>query len=664
MKSAVLICKTQSVIEALKVALGEDYLTHVAGNLDDGVEIILRKKPDLVVFEAEPESPERLDDISRIASFGRRIPLIVIATSADLPFSRQAYEAGAAEVLGEPFDRDELFITIAKAERLRQSTVPQPEHKAPHPTPRDMRAAESRAPLSARTVIQSFSGLIRSSFRPRRLAEGLTKAARDLFSPSQVAVFLLNKPRSHYVAAAAINYPGEMLEQLVVKRTDPLAVWLVQNRRVLAEEELSLSGAAEEASPVLTSLSALEGKVAVPLLATGRLNGFMVLGNKLTASSYAPDEIELLALLGSVSSPAIERALDLGWAEAAGRDIKGLLGARAGVILVDSHESVEYLNEWAAAYLGISSDQVNGKRISQLKPELADIAEKCTQNGKPHSLALPSADGDTRRLVATCLPIEPNGANHGGAIFLLYESPAEEAPEVAEETDLRGFWSSLSTRLAHEVKNPLVAIKTFTQLLPERYGEEAFRNQFFKVVSGEVDRLNSITEQLVRFAHPPQLLMEPVKVAQVAQATLSELDEDLRLSKATIDVNIPKDLPDVIADSSALKEVLSCVLGNSIDTSAEANASRILLSAEQVDTSVRITVEDFGEGIRQADLERVFNPFFTTKIRGIGLGLPIARRVIDEHGGKIWLESKEGKGTRVHIDLPIAGSGHEKHSRR
>ena len=179
-----------------------------------------------------------------------------------------------------------------------------------------------------------------------------------------------------------------------------------------------------------------------------------------------------------------------------------------------------------------------------------------------------------------------------------------------------------------------------------------------------MDRLNAITEQLVRFAHPAQLTLAPVGMASVARLALSELDEEIRLSKASVDIDIPGDLPKVLADATALKEALTYVLGNSIDTSMETNATRIVLTAEQVDTSVRVTIEDFGEGIGKADLENVFNPFFTTKIRGIGLGLPIARRIIDDHGGKIWLESKEGEGTRVHIDLPLVGSSHEKHSRR
>lgn len=135
MKSAVVICKTEPVIEALKVALGEDYLTHIVSTVDDGVEVMLRKSPDLVVFEAEPETPERLEDIRKLASLSRSLPLVVIATSANSPFSRQAYEAGAAEVLGEPFDRDELFITIAKAERLRESAMRQAERTAPRPAP-------------------------------------------------------------------------------------------------------------------------------------------------------------------------------------------------------------------------------------------------------------------------------------------------------------------------------------------------------------------------------------------------------------------------------------------------------------------------------------------------------------------------------------------------
>ncbi len=560
MKSALIICRAEAVIESLKIALGEDYLVRLSAGINDAAELVYRDQADLLVIEGEPETQSRLDEIGALSAINPAIPTVVIATSANSPFARRAYEAGAAEVIGKPFDREDLRRSLAKAARLRELALKAAQVTPARSFPTPQAADENRS-ITAQLLLRSLQGLIAAGANSKELSEALAESVSELLAPSSIAVFLLNRSLSHFVCRAAERCPAE-IERQPLNRSDPLVRWLASHRRILSDELIAAEGPTDDAPAVQRSASALGGKVVVPLLGSKRLIGFVALGSKLTSSTYSPGDMELLTRLSFASSPPLEKALEL--------ESRLPEGARAEAI-----------------------------------------------------------------------------------------SEGLEPTPVAAEPELRRFWSNLSARLAHEIKNPLVAIKTFTQLLPERYGEEAFRNQFFKVVSGEVDRLNTITEQLVRFAQPPELSLTPVDLEPVTRLALSELEEEIRLSNAEVVVDVPAVLPKVMADSSAIREALTYIIDNGLDAVAENNSSSIRISASALSsnnaTTIRLTVEDSGIGIVKEQLRDVFVPFFTTKIRGIGLGLSIAKRIIEDHRGNISVESEEGRGTRVHITLPAAG---------
>jgi signal transduction histidine kinase len=215
---------------------------------------------------------------------------------------------------------------------------------------------------------------------------------------------------------------------------------------------------------------------------------------------------------------------------------------------------------------------------------------------------------------------------------------------------------NLAAAVAHEIRNPLSAVSMGLQRLRAEFepAEPEEYRRMVDLVRGEVRRLNTIVEEFLSLARPIQLRPEPVPVA----ALLDEIRELVgpQAGQAGIAIGrvIPASLPDVRADRNRIKQVLLNLVLNAIE--ATPSGGRLTLGAAASSAGLTLTVTDTGSGIPAEVLPRVFEPYVTTKTRGLGLGLAIARQIVEAHGGRIEVESQAGSGTSFRITLPWNGS--------
>jgi signal transduction histidine kinase len=215
---------------------------------------------------------------------------------------------------------------------------------------------------------------------------------------------------------------------------------------------------------------------------------------------------------------------------------------------------------------------------------------------------------------------------------------------------------TLSAGLAHEIRNPLVAIKTFTQLLPERLKDEEFLNKFLNIASGEVDRISSLITELLEFAKPsePKLELEDVNTILDGMILLVSTETSKKLIKLI--KQYATDLPPIRIDREQMKQAFLNILLNAIEATPE-NGKVTVRTRSFVKPGgqpyIQIEVSDTGCGIAAEYLEEIFNPFFTTKETGSGLGLSISHQIVQEHKGYITVESQLDKGSSFYINLPL-----------
>jgi len=211
--------------------------------------------------------------------------------------------------------------------------------------------------------------------------------------------------------------------------------------------------------------------------------------------------------------------------------------------------------------------------------------------------------------------------------------------------------STLAAGMAHEIKNPLSVIKTFSEFLPERYTDPEFREKFTRLVTHEVHKINDLVQRLLDFAKPIPPRRRPTRLSRLIDDTLEFLDEALVRKQIRI-VRAYAVSDAALVDPSQIRQVLLNVLLNSIE--AMEKPGTITISTLGVNGHLEIQIADTGPGIPKERLGQVFDPFFTTKATGTGLGLSVVHSIVTEHGGRVTLSSALGQGTTVRMQLPIA----------
>ncbi len=222
--------------------------------------------------------------------------------------------------------------------------------------------------------------------------------------------------------------------------------------------------------------------------------------------------------------------------------------------------------------------------------------------------------------------------------------------EVRKSDQMKAV-STLSAGLAHEIKNPLASIKTFTDYLQTHYDDPEFRAKFQKIVGGEVERINLIVHRLLDFAKPVLPQLAPVEIPRIVDETLEFLGNEFVQHRVEVRRRYGAK-PPVLGDAKQLKQVFLNVFLNSLQAMNGRGGLDITTAVEG--SEFVVTVSDTGCGIVAKDLPHIFDPFYTTKAGGTGLGLAVVQGIIKEHGGRIEVKSQLGKGTNVILHLPIA----------
>lgn len=237
-----------------------------------------------------------------------------------------------------------------------------------------------------------------------------------------------------------------------------------------------------------------------------------------------------------------------------------------------------------------------------------------------------------------------------------------EDGEDARDIDQLAFIGTLAEGLAQEIRNPLSTINVNVQLLEEDWEQpetERERSSFkrIKELRKQTDHLETILNKFLQFARGLDLQLEDIDLNTFLDELLDSVSPQLDQEGIELERDLSAGIPLVSIDREHFKRALMNLFENAVDVLENAEDARICVTTEESeDGTVRLTVSDSGPGLPDDQQERVFDVFYSTKKGNTGLGLPITRRIVQEHGGVITIESPSNQGTNVHIDLPSAES--------
>ena len=216
----------------------------------------------------------------------------------------------------------------------------------------------------------------------------------------------------------------------------------------------------------------------------------------------------------------------------------------------------------------------------------------------------------------------------------------------------------LAAGLAHEIKNPLTGIKLSIEILAEKIFTSEEDKVFMLKIINEIKRIDSLIKSLLKFARPPKPNLMDSDVNDILNETVTfSLKHPSLSSETSTSINVLKhfdnSLPEIMADPMQLQQVFLNLLLNAIDTMKDGGTLFVKTSYDAGKNAVQIEISDTGKGIDEKVIDKIFQPFFTTKPKGTGLGLAITKRLIEQHGGDISAENNPGGGATFKISLPV-----------
>jgi two-component system, LuxR family, sensor kinase FixL len=336
--------------------------------------------------------------------------------------------------------------------------------------------------------------------------------------------------------------------------------------------------------------------------------------------------------------------------------------AMDGIIVIDERGVVEAFNPSAQRLFGYRESDMIGRNVSVLMPspyreEHDGYVSRYLKTGEARIIGV-GREVSGRRADGTLFPVHLSvgemvlgGERKFTGILHDLSSRVRMEEQLREQAALVRL-GEMAAVIAHEVKNPLAGIRGAVQVIGGRLEKNSREALVIGEILSRIDTLNGLIQDLLLFARPPHPKPAPVDVSPLVLTTAEFLGSDPAMSGVRIDVE--GSAPPLAADAELLKIVFLNLLVNSAH--AMRGEGRILVSIGVSDGTCRVTVADGGPGIPPDIREKIFTPFFTTKARGTGLGLPTAKRLIEAHHGTIQIDCPPGGGTTVTVQLPLATS--------
>lgn len=330
-----------------------------------------------------------------------------------------------------------------------------------------------------------------------------------------------------------------------------------------------------------------------------------------------------------------------------------------GLIVTDSEGKIILCNQFAEHLASVAENEVVGfAPEGVLAPELTLALEaRRMQTAGPvqKEIVLSDNKGVVRTLQLHSLSVVDNEGAPAGVMLLIQDlSQVKSLEEELRRSERLAALGKMAAGVAHELRNPLSSIKGLAILLRSRFQEKSSDQETADILVQEVERLNRSIGELLDYARPQKLIKQDIHPEELVGKAVSLIRMDAESVGVRVEIQLEDDLPLVQADPDKLSQVFLNLFLNAIQA-MEDGGGRLDISVTAQRRNVLFTIKDTGCGVNKGDLPRIFDPYFTTKPEGTGLGLAMSMKIIEEHGGTMTFESEPDAGTTVVVSLPCKG---------
>ncbi len=530
-----------------------------------------------------------------------------------------------------------------------------------------------RPAYDARQVVREATRVMGAVADPDRVAGAMADLIGKALKLESLAIVIRHRERGAFEPAFTRHVdPAAVWPAASLTDASPLVAELRASPTSLLADDLARRAPSPALEPVADDLRAWRGALAVPVRGDADLIAIVLAGPKLSGDPFFNDDFELLETLASQLAIGLKNAQLYHEVVSIKEHHERILAHMdSGVVAIREDGIVTTFNAAAERITGVAAASLVGRPVSQLDAGLQAILKDSLfgRQDAERELTLSHPDGRVLPLVAHSSVLHDRNGSARVAIAVFNDhSRLKALEEDKRRTDRLAAMGALASGIAHEIRNPLVAIKTLAELLPERADDQEFRSTFAKVAVKEIHRIEELLGRLRALAVPAVARLHPVDLQVPIGETLDLIRGEADRRHVRLLADIEPDLPPIRGERDQLKQLfLNLFLngleamgtGGTLSVSARMNGDRpgsrppAWPGGRGGRRLVTVRVVDNGPGIPREDLVRIFEPFFTTKAEGTGLGLAICRGIADAHHAALWAETgPAGIGTAFVIQFP------------
>jgi signal transduction histidine kinase len=677
-RTVLLVSVSEALRPRLLRALENGSSMFSASSDDEALRTLRLTEMELIIKESGPPFRHLASFISSVRRLcPTAVVVCVLAPGADTADEDSGAEA-ADFVLLQPFTSRQLQGLLRQADDklqlLQEVAALRAARRLVVESGREDLNASLAASHAGAQMVKEFVKALAAGFDLPRVLDQFLDGVTELVRPSRSAILLAGQETRHYSVVASRGLAPHVVESLTLAADRGLPRWLATEGRPIELEEAQGRLVDPAAREIARELAMLQAVVAVPLTTHGELVGILTLGQHITGGGYDSGETETLFSLGAHLATAI-RDIRVHHLLQYEKDFNERILARmsSGVVTIDPDEKIVAINGRAAEILGMPIRDVLHRDLRVLPSPLGDMLFEALSKGRAVTRAEVHLALRNLPLEVSTYPVMGDRTQPMGAVLMFEDMTAQR--QLAQErrgAEQLQLLTQVVARIADEIKNPLVSINAFMELIGERYDDATFRTQFSSVVGRDVRRLVQIFDKLAALVNEGDYKRETLDLRQVAEECLAELgaqalpagDSPARLLTFT-DESTQKHVTATLShegvsflvrgDHGMTKKAMSYLIWYFLRKTPGPDA-KVSVSVSHLahDDRVRLTVASRSAEVRPEELQAIFDPIQVVQENLIDVGPSVSQRILEGQGGR--LEAKQARGeVSFTASLPAAG---------
>lgn len=624
------------------------YRATIALTGQSGLDRLRVRPPDLILLDLQLPDMNGLDLLRILTQEGIDIPVILMTAHGSEMIAVEAFRLGARNYLIKPFSDAEARQVIDQALR---------ERRLQRERDRLLNLLQQR--VQELTVLTRVGKSVTALMDQRQLLDRIVEAAVYITQAEEGLLCEYDDQRNELLVRALRNVPTFSLASL---RLDDSLVGQV----IYSGKSLRLSSATTSEPITIMPGMTVQSTLQAPLQLGDRVIGALIVNNRRVKRAFSESDQYLLSALADYAAIAIENARLYHAARSSEARYRAIFSnASDMVLMLDAEWRIVSSNQSGARILGEEPDQLIGQPFqrwcsAQEWPMIVQALQRAVNDSPlpPFTVSLQRSSNELAvvELSAQRLDVEDR------VLVACIGRDLTERRRLEQQliqSDKLSALGQLVAGVAHELNNPLTSISGYTQLLLRNPNLDENTRIDLEQVWQQAERAGRIVRNLLMFAREHKPERSVVQINDVIHSALALQVYQLRVDNITVQLELDPNLPLTVADPHQLQQVLLNLITNARQAMNELGGGVLTIRTRLHDTlngpEIEITVTDTGVGIPEHYLDKIFNPFFTTKPvgQGTGLGLSICYGIIQEHQGQIWAESRVGTGTTIFIRLPL-----------